>query len=298
MPDIPQPAPNDSANDPGSVVEFPRTPEHGRKRDNNLPLRLTGLVGRGREIEEVEEQLADHRLLTLSGAGGSGKTRLALAVAQEVVQDYEDGAWFVELAPLSEPELVTQAVASVLGVREAAGRSLTETLVDRLGSREMLLVLDNCEHLVDACASLVEALLSRCPNLKILSTSREALGVRGETLFVVPPLSLPDPRRPPAADALSDYEAARLFLERARSVRPGLSLTDRNAVAVAQICYRLDGMPLAIELAAARARALSVEQISSRLDDAFRLLSGRGRPAIAHHGTLRATMDWSYGLLE
>jgi predicted ATPase/DNA-binding CsgD family transcriptional regulator len=192
---------------------------------------------------------------------------------------------------------VPQAVATVLGVREAPGRSLTDTLSDHLRSSLALLVLDNCEHLVESCASLAEALLGRCPELSILTTSREALGVGGETLFVVPPLSLPDPRRLPDADDLPGYEAARLFAERARAVRPGFEITEGNAIAVAQICYRLDGMPLAIELAAARTRMLSVGQIASRLDDRFVLLKG-GRTAMAHHETLRATMDWSYDLLS
>jgi non-specific serine/threonine protein kinase len=249
-------------------------------------------------MAEVEKLLKKHRLLTLTGPGGSGKTRLALAVAREVLDGYEDGAWLVELAPLSDPELVPQAVASVLMVREAPGRSLLETLAEHLRSKTALLVLDNCEHLVGASASLAEALLRRCPDLSILATSREALGVEGETLFVVPPLSLPDPRHLPALDGLSDYEAVYLFAERARAVRPGFEITEENAVSVAKVCHRLDGMPLAIELAAARARALSVEQISSRLDDAFRLLTGGSRTASAHHATLRATMDWSYDLLS
>jgi predicted ATPase len=267
------------------------------RTDNNLPLQLTGLVGREREISEVGRMLEDARLLTLTGPGGSGKTRLALAVASEVVEEYEDGAWLVELAPLSDPELVPEAVASVLGVREATGSPLLETLADHVRSRTILLVLDNCEHLIEACAGLVEELLRSCPNLSILATSREALGVEGETIFVVPPLSLPDPRRLPAVDGLSHYEAARLFVERARALRPSFALTEQNAVAVAQICHRLDGMPLAIELAAARVRVLSVEQIAKRLEDSFALLTG-GRSTLAHHGTLGATMDWSHDLLS
>jgi predicted ATPase/DNA-binding CsgD family transcriptional regulator len=297
MPDTPQQAPKDTTSDPGSVVEFPGTLVFGRPRNNNLPLQLTDLVGRKREIKEVEKLLKGPRLLTLTGPGGSGKTRLALAAASGCVGDYKNGTWLIELAPLSEPELVPQAVASVLGVREAPGRSLTETLVDHLGSREMLLVLDNCEHLIDACASLVSVLLGRCLNLRILATSREALGIPGETLFAVGPLSLPDQHRLPPADALADYEAARLFVERARAIRPGFEITDRNAGAIAQVCHRLDGMPLAIELAAARAKVLSVEQISGRLERALGLLSSGGRMEVSHHRTLRATMDWSYGLL-
>src|SRR5829696_434443 len=267
------------------------------RTDNNLPLQLTGLVGREREISEVGRLLAEARLLTLTGPGGSGKTRLALAVASEVVEGYEDGAWLVELAPLSDPELVPEAVASVLGVREATGSPLLETLAEHLVSKSMLLVLDNCEHLIDASASLAEVLLRRCPNLSILATSREGLGITGEATFAVPPLSLPDPRRLPDPEMLPRYEATRLFVERVRAVKQDFSLTEGNAVAVAQVCYRLDGIPLAIELAAARARVLSVEQISSRLDDSFRLLTG-GRAVLARHRTLTATMDWSHELLS
>lgn len=265
---------------------------------NNLPLELTGLVGRKREISEVEGLLAEHRLLTLTGPGGSGKTRLALAVASALVDEYEDGVWLVELASLSDPDLVPQAVASALGVREEAGTTLLDSLRAHLKARETLLVLDNCEHLVGACADLAEALLRSCPELRILVTSREALGVAGEALFVVPPLSLPDPRHLQGVGGLTRYEAARLFVERARAARPDFEITERNAMAVAQVCYRLDGMPLAIELAAARVRVLSVEQIASRLDDRFALLTGGRRTASAHQVTLRATMDWSFELLQ
>jgi predicted ATPase len=217
-------------------------------------------------------------------------------VTSALLNEYEDGVWLVELAPLSEPDLVPQALASVLGIRKQPGVSPADALMDHLRAEVTLLVLDNCEHLVGACASLSAALLRVCPGLRILATSWEALGVPGEVLFSVPPLSLPDPRRLQDVEALTRYEASRLFSERARVVRPDLEITGGNAMAVAQICYRLDGMPLAIELAAARVRVLSVEQISSRLDDAFALLGG-GRTALAHHGTLRATMDWGYELL-
>jgi predicted ATPase/DNA-binding NarL/FixJ family response regulator len=266
--------------------------------DNNLPFQLTSLVGREREISEVEGLLAEARLLTLTGPGGSGKTRLALAVVSEVIEDYEDGSWLVELAPLSDPELVAQAVASALSVREEPSIPLVKTLADYLAPRSVLLVMDNCEHLVQACAELTQALLRSCPDLRILATSREALGVPGETLFAVPPLSLPDPRHLPVVEGLPQYEAARLFVERARAVRPDFALTERNAVAVAQVCYRLDGIPLAIELAAARTKVLSVEQISGRLKRSFGMLSSGGRTAMPHHRTLRATMEWSHGLLS
>ena len=270
--------------------------EHTRPADN-LPLALTSFVGREREMAEASKLLDTDRLLTLAGPGGSGKTRLALAVASGLVENFEDGVWLVELAPLSDPDLVPQAIASVLGVREAPGTDLIEGLVDHLEPRNVLLVLDNCEHLIEACASLAETLLRRCPGLSVLTTSREALGIPGETLFAVPPLSLPDPHRPPAVEGMPRYEASRLFVERARAVRSGFSITGDNAMAIAQICYRLDGMPLAIELAAARVRVLSPEQISTRLDDSFRLLAGGGRSVLARQRTLLATMDWSYGLL-
>jgi predicted ATPase/DNA-binding NarL/FixJ family response regulator len=294
MPEATQ-QPSDAERDTqSSVIAFPRAPE---RPPHNLPLELSSFVGRKQEIAEVKALVGNTRLLTLTGPGGSGKTRLGLAVASEVARDFGDGVWLVELAPLSDPDLVPQALASVLGVREAPGSPLTETLSDHLLSRTMLLVLDNCEHLIGACTSLAEALLRHCPNLRVLATSREALGVSGEIIFSVPPLSLPDTRHLPAVESLPHYEAARLFVDRAEAVKPSFALTEGNAMVVAQICHRLDGIPLAIELAAARVRALSVGQISSRLDDSFRLLTGGGRSALAHQRTLRAAMDWSHELL-
>ena len=215
-----------------------------------------------------------------------------------MIEGFEDGAWLVELAPLSDRDLVPQAVSSVLGVREAPGTTLLDSLVAHLEARECLLVLDNCEHLVETCAELAATLLRSCPNLRILATSREALRMPGEMLFAVPSLSLSDPRHLQEEEDLIGYEAARLFVERARAVRHDFALTERNAMAVAQICYRLDGIPLAIELAAARTRVLSAEQIDARLADSFALLSGGGRTAMPHHRTLRATMEWSYELLS
>jgi predicted ATPase/DNA-binding NarL/FixJ family response regulator len=206
--------------------------------------------------------------------------------------------WEVELASLADPSLVPQAVTSVLGVRAQPGRSPTEALSDYLGSRKLLLVLDNCEHLVEACAELAEALLHSCPGLRILATSREALGITGEVAWSVPSLSLPDLRHLPAVESLPCYESARLFVERTTAVKPSFTLTEQNASAVARVCYRLDGIPLAIELAAARAKVLSVEQIAARLDDCFGLLSAGGRTAMPRHRTLHATMDWSHELLS
>jgi predicted ATPase/DNA-binding CsgD family transcriptional regulator len=250
-------------------------------------------------MAEVKRLLKNTRLLTLTGPGGCGKTRLALRVANDLVEEFEDEVWLVELASLSDPALVPQAVASVLGVREQPSRPLTEILLDHLKPKELLLVLDNCEHLVASCAALADTLLRSCPKLIILATSREILGVSGEVCWPVPPLSLPGPRAgTPRPKELARFGAVRLFVKRAAAVLPGFELTPRNATAVLSVCERLDGMPLAIELAAARVRVLSPGEILERLDDRFLLLSAGGRAAEARHRTLRATMDWSYGLLS
>ena len=280
----------------GRLVSLPG--EHlDARRPNNLPLELSSFVGREKELAEVKRLLEDTRLLTLTGSGGCGKTRLALAAAGKLLERYEDGVWLVDLAPLSDPDLVPQAVAPVLGVREQPGHSLIETISGYLGSKRVLLLLDNCEHLVEACAALAEALLRTSPELRVLATSREALGIAGEVAWPVPSLSLPDLRRLLDIESLPRYEAARLFVERASAVNPNFTLTEQNAPAVAQVCYRLDGIPLAIELAAARTKVLPVEQISEKLDDCFRLLSTGSRTAMPRHKTLHATMDWSHELL-
>jgi predicted ATPase/DNA-binding SARP family transcriptional activator len=272
--------------------------ETPRRPPDNLPLELSSFIGREREVAEVKRLLGDNRLLTLSGAGGCGKTRLALAVAFEVVPDFEDGAWWVGLASLSDPDVVPQVVASALVVREAPGRTPTEALVAHLTLKRSLLVLDNCEHLIEECAALADTLLRSCPSLKILTTSREALGVAGETAWPVPALSLPDPHTLLSLKQLRRYEAIRLFVERAKAVAPSFELTEDNATAVVRVCRRLDGIPLAIELAAARVRVLSVEQIASRLEDSFRLLKTESRTADPRHRTLRAAVDWSHELLS
>jgi predicted ATPase/DNA-binding SARP family transcriptional activator/DNA-binding NarL/FixJ family response regulator len=267
---------------------------------HNLPLERTSFVGREREVLEVKRLLAMTRLLTLTGAGGSGKTRLALKVARELAGAYPEGAWLVELAPLSEGELVPQAVAQALGVREQPGRPLLETLEDVLRSMKMLLVLDNCEHLMEAVVSVVDALLDTCPGLRVLATSREVLNAAGEVNWVVPSLTVPDPRQEeaPAAEELERYESVRLFVERARQRDPSFVLTPQNTQAVGRICRRLDGIPLAIEFAAARVGVLSAEQIASRLDDSLGLLTAGGRSAVPRHRTLRATLEWSHELLS
>jgi predicted ATPase len=265
---------------------------------HNLPVDLSSFMGREREVVEVKYRITDTRRLTLTGPGGCGKTRLALVVASELVESFEEGAWWVALASLSDPALVPQAVASALRVREAPGRSLTEVLLERLESEDLLLVLDNCEHLIDACAALADALLRACPDLKILATSREALGVAGEVSWPVPSLSLPDPQYQPPTEELGRYEAVKLFVERAKASVPTFELTEANAPAAARVCERLDGIPLAIELAAARTRVLSVEQISKRLDESFELLTTESRTADPRHKALRTTIDWSHELLS
>jgi predicted ATPase/class 3 adenylate cyclase len=265
---------------------------------NNLPLQLTSFVGREREQAEVRRLLATARLLTLTGTGGCGKTRLALQVGAELADAFADGVWFVDLAPLADPALVPQAVASALGVHEVPGRSLRETLADSLRRSDVLLILDNCEHLLDACAQLADALLRACPRLRILATSRELLGIAGENAWRVPSLTLPDARQTPAVAGLTQYDAVRLFIDRALAALPTFAVTNQNAPAVAQLCWRLDGIPLAIELAAARVRVLTVEQIAARLDDRFRLLTGGSRTALRRQQTLQAAVDWSYQLLS
>jgi NB-ARC domain len=237
------------------------------------------------------------KLLTLTGAGGCGKTRLALEVARGLVGACPDGVWLVELAPLSEGVLVAHALASVLGVNEQPDRSLTDALVDFLGAKRALLVLDNCEHLVDAVARFVDTLLDSCSHLRVLATSRESLNVEGELNWLVPSLSVPSLGQSPRVEELERYESVRLFVEQARHRNPDFSLTSENANAVARICEQLEGIPLAIELAAARV-GLSVEQIAARLDDSLRLLSAGSRTASPRQRTLRGTLDWSHALLS
>lgn len=265
---------------------------------HNLPMQLTSFVGRVREKAEIKELLAATRLLTLTGAGGSGKTRLALETAREVLDRFPDGVWLAELAPLADPELVPRAVAVAVGLRDESERPMLDTLVAHLRDKRLLLILDNCEHLVDACARLVDTLLRACPPLRILTTGREPLGITGETVRRVPSLSFPGPRETPAPERLGDYEAPQLFVQRAITASPTFAVTRHNAAALAEVCRRLDGIPLAIELAAARIKGLTVGEIAARLDDRFRLLTGGSRTALPRQQTLHATMEWSYQLLS
>jgi predicted ATPase/DNA-binding SARP family transcriptional activator len=262
-----------------------------------LPVRLAPLVGRQNELRDVLAVMSRSRLLTLTGAGGTGKTRLALAAAGAAGESYSAGVCWVELAPLDDPMIVAQEVASRVGVPDSPGQDAAAAITAHIADRQALIVLDNCEHLTSAVAGLAERLLAGCPGLSILATSREVLGVDGERNWPVPPLSLPDATGELSAVALSEYDGVKLFEQRAQLIRPSFALSDENAAAVLQVCRRLDGLPLAIELAAARMHMLSVSQLASRLDDIFSVLVGGTRSAPARHQALRATLDWSYDLL-
>jgi predicted ATPase/DNA-binding XRE family transcriptional regulator len=261
-------------------------------------LALSSFVGRERELDELRSLLSRSRLVTLTGSGGIGKTRLAFEVAAAMAASGFAAVGVAELAAIDDGSLVVTAVASALGIREQPFRPLIETLRDALQSRSVLLVLDNCEHQIPACVTLADALLGSCSMLRILATSREPLRMHGETVWRVPPLTMPDPRADLAADALDAYGATRLFVERARAASPNLTLSDRDIHAIVVICQRVNGVPLAIELAAARTSMFSTEQIASRLDDAIRLLTNGSRNAPIRHQTLRAAIDWSYALLS
>jgi predicted ATPase/DNA-binding SARP family transcriptional activator/DNA-binding CsgD family transcriptional regulator len=270
--------------------------------NHNLPAPRTSFVGREPEMVEIKRAFAMTRLLTLTGAGGSGKTRLAMELARALAGTYHDGARMAELAPLSEPGLVPQEVAGALDVQERPEEVLSDTLTDALRDKELLLVLDNCEHVVGEVARLVDALLGSCPRLRVLATSREPLYLSGEVNWAMPPLSLPPEAKEetdgqPTADGLMRSEAVRLFVERARLRLPSFELTPQNAVAVASVCRKLDGIPLAIELATARMGTLAVEQVAQRLDVSLDVLKGASRSAAPRQRTLRATLDWSYDLL-
>jgi len=269
---------------PDLVNEFPPLRASSAVVSQHLPVQLTSFVGRDTQIKDVRQILADNRLVTLTGAGGVGKTRLAVQVAAAMAGEFDDGGWYVDLAPITDPELVPVTVARALGLPDQPGRSTMDTLLRFVCDRQMLVVLDNCEHLLDACAELVVDLLSGAPRLTLLATSREAIGVAGEVSWRVPSLSL-------------DGEAIELFTDRARQARPDFTVADDNAAAVGEICARLDGVPLAIELAAARVRALSLVEIVESLHNRFRLLTGGARTAVRRQQTLRASVDWSHALL-
>ncbi len=265
---------------------------------NNLPLQPTTFIGRDKELTELKRLFAAARLLTLTGSGGCGKTRLGLQLAADSLDRFPDGAWLVELASLSDPGLVPRTAATVLGLEEESAKPMTTTLVEHLKDKRVLMLLDNCEHLLDACAVLAASLVRQCPHLTILASSREALGIAGEQTYRVPSLSLPDPKEAPTPASIASFEALQLFVDRCLKVDADFRVTRDNAATLASICHRLDGIPLAIELAAARVRSLSVEEINRRLDHRFRLLTGGSRTALPRQQTLRSLIDWSYDLLH
>ena len=263
---------------------------------NNLPSQLSTFIGREKEVGQIKQRLEKNRLVTLTGSGGVGKTRLSIQVASELLEAYPNGVWLVELAPITDPALVTKAVCAALDVTPQGNTSPLTVLTDYLHSKKLLLVVDNCEHLIDACAQLCDSLLHACPNLRIIASSREALGIDGESAYRVPSLSVVDSNS--RLEIIEQAESVRLFIERANTVLPEYTLTQTNAPNIARICQRLDGIALAIELAASRVKVLKVEQIAARLDDAFRLLTGGSRTALPRQQTLRGTIDWSYNLLS
>jgi len=263
---------------------------------NNLPQSVTSFIGRDGVIDEALDLIEGARVLTLVGPGGTGKTRLSIELARHLLGQFPDGVWQVELAPVTDPALVPQTVLAALSVQEVLGRPVTDIICDYARSRKLLLVLDNCEHLITACARFALTLTTNCQNVYIIATSREALDIQGEVLFRVPTLTLP-PVTVETADELMQYEAAKLFVERAKASHPEFVLTADHVKSVADICRRLDGIPLALELAAARVKAMPVDQIASHLDQAFRLLTGGTRGSVPRHQTLREMVDWSYDLL-
>ncbi|MFZ1321263.1 MAG: tetratricopeptide repeat protein [Ignavibacteria bacterium] len=284
-------------NAPGLRKDFPPLKTLDA-RPNNLPVQLTSFIGREKELKQVKDLLSQTHLLTLLGSGGAGKSRLSLQTGADVIDDFANGVWFVELAAVSEPKLLIQTVMSAIGILENPKESPEATLTGYLKDREILIILDNCEHMIDVCAEFTENLLSICPKLKVMSTSREALKSSGEQIYKIPSLSHPNPEVKDTPEQLIQYESVRLFIERALAVNTEFRVTIENTPALAEICSRLDGIPLAIELAAARTKIMSVEKIHERLDDRFRLLTGGKRTALPRQQTLRSLIDWSYDLLS
>jgi predicted ATPase/DNA-binding CsgD family transcriptional regulator len=262
----------------------------------NLPDDVSSFVGRTREVASARRVLSGTRLLTLTGPGGVGKTRLALRIAAKVRSAFRDGAWLVELAALEDPDLLVQAVATTLGIRDWSSRPTRDVLLDYLADKHILLVLDNCEHLIGACAHFVQTLLGVAPEVRVLATSRRSLQIQGERLLFVPPLSLPDSDRIPEPDELDQYDAISLLSQRATAVGPGFTLTPDTIPPAVRLCRQLDGIPLAIELAAVRLRTLSIEQLLAGLEHRFNLVTGGSRTALPRHQTMRATVDWSFDL--
>jgi predicted ATPase/class 3 adenylate cyclase/Tfp pilus assembly protein PilF len=263
---------------------------------NNLPIQLSSFIGRKKEVAQVKKGLEKSRLVTLTGSGGVGKTRLLIEVASQLLEEYPDGVWLVELAPVTDPALVERTVCTALDVSPQGSTSALQVLLEYLKPRKILLTMDNCEHLIDACAQICDSILHTCPDVRVLASSREALGIEGENAYRVPSLSLPRPDDD--LHTIEESEAVKLFVERAKATLPDFEITQINASLIAQICQRLDGIALAIELAASRIRVLKLEQIAARLTDVFRLLTSGSRTALPRQQTLRAMIDWSYNLLS
>ena len=267
-------------------------------RPNNLPAQLTSFIGREADLKKIKDMLNNSRLVTVLGTGGAGKTRLTIQTAADVIDDFANGVWLIELASLSDPEYLTQRIAGVFRLLDQPNQSTEETLINFLSEKEILLIFDNCEHIIDSCSEMAQRLLTNAPRLKIIASSREVLRCRGEKTYRITSLKHPDPGKDISPLKISQYEAVRLFTERSLAVRPDFRVNDENAQALAQICQRLDGNPLAIELAAAKTKILSVELINERLNDRFKLLTGGNRSDMPRQQTLRALIDWSYDLLN
>lgn len=268
------------------------------KSHHNLPAQNTSFIGREKEIAEISKNILSQRLVTLTGIGGTGKTRLALQIASDAIKEFPDGVWFIELASITEPNMIPHAILSSMDIPEQTAQDDLQFLAEYLKNRKLLLVLDNCEHLIETCAKIAKQLIRDAANISIITTSREALGIQGELIWQVSSLSLPGTQLSSSSEEIAQFEAVQLFIERASLVQPKFQLTNKNASFVARICSRLDGIPLAIELAAARVRSMSVDDIAKRLEDRFRLLMGGNRSGLERHQTLRATITWSYNLLS
>jgi len=279
------------------ILEEMRTEKKDENALQNLPKHLSSFIGREKEVEAIKQLLSEHRLVTLTGAGGCGKTRLAIQAAAEALPDYSDGVWMVELAPVNVPDHIVQAIAEIFKIKEQPGSDLIQIITHFFKKKNLLIILDNCEHLISACSEIVERILKSTEDLTILTTSREALNVADEVAWRAPSMTLPENGIELSANELNQYEAVQLFVARAKNKQPEFSLSDQNAHSVLQICKRLDGIPLAIELAASRVNIFNPEIIVNKLDDRFRLLTGGSRTALERHKTLQATIDWSYDLL-
>jgi len=281
----------------GLEDDFPPLKTEDARR-NNLPVSVSKFIGRKKEIEEIKELFANIRMLSLIGSGGTGKTRLAVEILGGVLDEFENGVWLIEFSPVTDPELIVSEITTVLNVKEEPGKKLLETLKEYLKGKHIILLFDNCEHLLDKCSSIAMELLSSCPKLKIISTSRMSFNIPGETIYRIPPLSIPENIKNKTFKSLSEYESVKFFLEIANSINSNFNLTEDNIYYVAELCKRLDGIPLAIELAAKRINVLTVDKILDRLDNRFKLLTGGGSTALPRQKTLKAMIDWSYDLLE